>query len=302
MSISSWQRLNPQLLRYFLAVSRAGSLSEAARQLHCVPSNVSARLRQLETQLGVALLQRGAQRLSLTPAGERLLPHAQQLELLCQAAWRSVQDDGWAGELRFGSMEATAAVRLPEVLAAFHRDAPNVSLSLITGTSRHLLDEVLAGRLDAALVGGPCEHPQLHSETIWHEELMLVTPAGAVVETLLREPLTLLGFPSGCHYRERLERWSERHELKVKARQSYGSIDAILGGIAVGMGIGLLPRSLLEAHPRGRLVVSRAIESDLAAAPTLLMRRHDVPAHPALEHLRELLGRPLQSLARAANG
>ncbi|WP_339458849.1 LysR substrate-binding domain-containing protein [Pseudomonas sp. EA_105y_Pfl2_R69] len=295
--MSPWERLNPQLLRHFLALSRAGSLSAAAAQLHCVPSNVSARLRQLETQLGAVLFQRQAQRLRLTPAGERLLPHAEQLEQLCQQAWRCVQEDVWAGELRLGSMETTAAVRLPEVLAAFHRDAPRVDVSLLTGTSRHLVEQVLAGHLDAALIGGPFEHPLLDAEVIWREELMLVMPASSA-ETLLQGPVTLLGFPNGCHYRERLERWSERHALQVATRQSYGSIDAILGGIAAGMGIGLLPRSLLQLHPRGRLVSTRAIEADLATAPTLLVRRGDAPAHPALEHLLELLRvQPLQSVA-----
>ncbi|MEX6501426.1 LysR substrate-binding domain-containing protein [Pseudomonas zhanjiangensis] len=290
--MSPWERLSPQLLRHFLAVSRTGSLSGAAELLHCVPSNVSARLRQLQEQLGVALFQRQAQRLHLTPAGERLLPHAKQLEQLCLAAWRSVQEDAWAGELRLGSMETTAAVRLPEVLAAFHRDAPRVDLSLLTGTSRHLIDEVLAGRLDAALIGGPFEHPHLQGEVLWREELVLVLPAGRDPEQLLRQPLSLLGFPTGCHYRERLERWSERHALQVIARQSYGSIDAILGGIAAGMGVGLLPRSLLQSHPRGQLVAWQSIEADLAAAPTLLMRRRDAPEHAPLERLLELLRAP----------
>lgn len=287
--MSSWERLNPQLLRHFLAVSRCGSLVAAAQELHCVPSNVSARLRQLEAQLGVALFQRQAQRLRLTAAGTRLLPHAEQLEQLCRAAWSSVQEDLWAGELRLGSMESTAAVRLPEVLAALHREAPRLDLSLVTGTSGHLLGEVLAGRLDAALIGGPHEDPRLHGEAIWHEELVLVLPEGLAPESLAQAPVTLLGFPSGCHYRERLERWSERHRLQVGARQSYGSIDAILGAAAAGMGVGLLPRSLLELHPRGQLVRWRPIEADLAAAPTLLVRRRDTPVHAALERLLALL-------------
>jgi len=288
--MSAWQRLNPQLLQYFLAISRAGSLSAAARHLHCVPSNVSARLRQLESQLGMPLFQRDTRQLSLTLAGERLLPHAQQLERLCQTAWCSVQEDVWAGELRLGSMETCAAVRLPELLATFHRHAPRVSLSLLTGTSRWLLDEVLAGRLDAALIGGPHEHPQLHTEVIWQEELQLALSLGQKPEQLNRTPLTLLGFPAGCHYRERLDRWADRHAIQVAARQSYGSVETIFGGIAAGMGIGLLPRSLLEQqHPRAALVSWHAIDSDLARAPTLLVRRHDAAPHPALEPLLDLL-------------
>lgn len=293
--MSSWQRLNPQLLRHFLAVSRSGSLTAAAQSLHCVPSNVSARLRQLEQQLGVGLFQRQAQRLRLTPAGERLLPHAEALEQLCREAWSAVQDDSWSGELRIGAMETTAAVRLPEVLAAFHRDAPRVSLSLQTGTSQYLISEVLAGRLEAALIGGPYSHPRLSDEVLWAEELVLVLPPGTTLPVMLQSPVTLLGFPSGCHYRARLERWCDEQGVEVAARQSYGSIEAILGGIAAGMGLGLLPRSLLEQHPRGNLVAWQRVAAHLAAAPTLLVRCRDAAPHPALERLLALLREPLPS-------
>lgn len=287
--MSAWERLNPALFKHFLAISRAGSLSGAAKTLHCVPSNVSARLRQLESQLGVALFRREAQRLILTPAGIRLLPHAEQFEQVCRQAWHSVQADPWSGELRLGSMETTAAVRLPDVLAAFHREAPRVSLSLVTGPSQYLIQEVLAGRLDAALIGGPYSHAQLIGEEIWQEELVVALPAGASLAHLTQSPVTLLGFPNGCHYRERLERWSARQSLQIAAQQSYGSIEAILGGIAAGMGIGLLPRSLLQTHPRGRLVDWQPIEAELAQAPTLLIRRHDQAPSPLLERLRERL-------------
>ncbi len=91
MPAAPWQRLNPQLLRYVLAVSRGGSLSGAARQLHCVPSSISARLRQLETRPGCPLFRRDGQQWVMTAEGERLMPHARQLEQLCQQAWQSVQ-------------------------------------------------------------------------------------------------------------------------------------------------------------------------------------------------------------------
>lgn len=287
--MGAWQRLNPQLFKFFLAVAREGSLSAAGARLSCVPSNVSARLRLLEQQLDTRLFQRQGQRLRLTPAGERLLPHAEQLEQLCQAAWRSVQEDVWTGGLRLGSMETTAAVRLPEVLAAFHRRAPKVNLQLSTGPSRRLVEDVLAGELDAGLIGGPFEHAQLDCLPIWQEELMLVLPLGHEAERLAQSPQTLLGFPQGCHYRERLERWATSRGLQVAARQSYGSIDAIFAGIAAGMGVGLLPRSLLERHPRGHLVQYQPIAAELGATTTLLVRRRDAGEHPPLALLLELM-------------
>ncbi|WP_116348652.1 LysR substrate-binding domain-containing protein, partial [Alkalilimnicola ehrlichii] len=273
----------------FLMVNRTGTLGAAARQLHCVPSNVSARLRQLEEQLNAALFMRRGQRLRLTPAGERLLPYAEQLEELCQAAWRSVHTDELAGNLRLGAMETTAAVWLPEALARFHRDAPRVNLTLATGTSRHLIEQVLAGELDAALIAGAPDHPGLIEETVWHEELMLVLPPGISPDNLTEAPVCLIGFAVGCHYRERLERWSQQAELKVSARQNYGSVEAILGSIAAGMGVGLLPRSLLEQHPRAPLVKAYHLPPAIADTPTRLVRRRDAPEHPALNLLMEQL-------------
>lgn len=287
--MGAWQRLNPQLFRYFLAVAREGSLTAAGMRLSCVPSNVSARLRQLEQQLDSRLFLRQGQRLRLTPAGERLLPHAEQLEQLCQTAWRSVQDDVWSGDLRLGSMETTAAVRLPELLAAFHQRAPRVNLQLSTGPSRRLLEAVLAGELDAGLIGGPFEHPLLDCLPIWQEELMLVLPPAQDAASLGTRPQTLLGFPEGCHYRERLEHWAVSRGLQVAARQGYGSIDAIFAGIAAGMGIGLLPRSLLESHPRLHLVRYQAIDAQFAATTTLLARRRDAAENPPLALLLELM-------------
>tara|TARA_Y100001951_G_scaffold7428_1_gene4705 strand:+ start:18742 stop:19629 length:888 start_codon:yes stop_codon:yes gene_type:complete len=287
--MDAWQRLNPQLLRYFLAVAREGSLSAAGVRLNCVPSNVSARLRQLEQQLDTRLFRRQGQRLRLSQAGERLRPHAEHLEQLCQLAWRSVQEDVWSGDLRLGSMETTAAVRLPELLAVFHQRAPRVNLQLSTGPSRRLVEEVLAGELDAGLIGGPFEHPQLDCLPIWQEELMLVLPPAQDAASLGARPQTLLGFPEGCHYRERLERWALASDLQVAARQSYGSIDAIFAGIAAGMGIGLLPRSLLERHPRVHLVQYQAIAPQLGATTTLLAQRRDAGEHPPLSLLLELM-------------
>ena len=287
--MDAWQRLNPQLLRYFLAVAREGSLSAAGAHLNCVPSNVSARLRQLEQQLETRLFQRQGQRLRLSQAGERLRPHAEHLEQLCQMAWRSVQEDLWSGDLRLGSMETTAAVGLPELLAAFHQRAPRVNLQLSTGPSRQLVKGVLAGELDAGLIAGPFEHPQLDCLPIWQEELMLVLPPEQGFADLARRPQTLLGFPEGCHYRERLERWMINAELQVATRQSYGSIDAIFAGIAAGMGIGLLPRSLLEHHPRAHLVHYQAIAPEFGATTTLLARRRDAGEHPPLALLLELM-------------
>ncbi len=275
-------RFNPQLLRYFHAVAEHGSLSAASRQLNCVPSNVSARLRQLEEQLGSVLLERSGPQFKLTAAGERLLPHARQFDILCAAAWQSVHLDTLQGRLRLGSMETTAAMRLPDVLARFHRHAPRVAVELETGTSATLIERVLAHDLDAALVAGPLQHPRLSARAVWQEELRLVLPPDRAVPEA-GEDVTLIAFPEGCHYRARLFEHAQDRGWRVRGQQSYASVEAILGCVAAGLGVGVLPAALLATHPRGGLVASHPLPAHLAASPTVLIRRRQAEPHPALD-------------------
>ncbi len=146
-------------LRFFLAVCEAGSMSGASEALFTVQSNVTSRIRKLEDELGTTLFVRGARGVALTPAGERLLPHARRVSMALRDASASVSDsDTLAGRLSIGALETTTASRLSPYLAAFTRRHPDVDLSIITGTSRELVDQVLAGRIDGAFVGGRVYH------------------------------------------------------------------------------------------------------------------------------------------------
>src|SRR5262245_47294751 len=119
--------LDLQALRIFKAVADEASITRAAAQLHYVQSNVTMRLQQLEAELGVPLFHRVAGRLVITPAGVRLRGYADRLLRLAQDARRSVASDGVPrGPLGIGSMETTAAARLPRVLADFHLRNPEV--------------------------------------------------------------------------------------------------------------------------------------------------------------------------------
>ena len=101
-------------LRIFKTVAEEGSVTQAAAKLHRVQSNVSARLNQLEESLGVSLFHRSGRRMLITEEGARLLDYADRLLRLADEAQMSVRgDQAPAGQLRIGSMETTAAARLP---------------------------------------------------------------------------------------------------------------------------------------------------------------------------------------------
>src|SRR5262249_57600040 len=146
-------------LKVFAAVARIGGMNRAANELHTVQSNVTARVRTLEEELGVQLFHRGQKGVTLTAAGERLLPYAIKVTHLIEEAQKAVKDDGRPrGCLTIGSLEATAALRLSPVLAAYWATYPNVDLVLRTGTTSELIHTVLNHTVQGPFVLCPPNH------------------------------------------------------------------------------------------------------------------------------------------------
>src|SRR5882757_8746204 len=163
-------------LRVFQAVARTGSMSKAALALNTVQSNVTARIKSLEDEVGFALFERTNRGVTLTSAGRRLMPYAERAAHLLDDAKRAVADDGTpSGPLVVGSLDTTAALRLSPILAEFAAAYPAVDLSLKTGTSCELVDHVLDRSLEGAYVCGPVDHPDLLVEPFFHEELVILT-------------------------------------------------------------------------------------------------------------------------------
>src|SRR5215813_6295549 len=162
-------------LRIFSSVVRAGGVTRAARRLNRVQSNVTTRIRQLEEDLGVALFIREGKRLHLAPAGQALLGYADRLLALAEEARASVRDPRPRGLLRLGSMESTAAVRLPKALNDYHRLYPEVTLELRIGNPPALATAILAGELDAALVAEPIAASPFDKALVYEEEPVIVS-------------------------------------------------------------------------------------------------------------------------------
>src|SRR3954449_5512748 len=198
-------------LMTFSAVARTGGITRAAEMLNTVQSNVTQRIKALEAEIGTALFERHSRGMSLTGAGRRLLPYAQRMAALSREAVLAARDDGEPrGPLSIGSMETTAAVRLPSLLAEFHRRFAAVRLTLRTSTTADLVAAVLDGTLDGAFVAGPIDHAELDTTIAFREELVLVTARRWTSLAALRAGTpesgpTALVFRTGCTYRQRLE-------------------------------------------------------------------------------------------------
>ncbi|MFJ9843044.1 LysR family transcriptional regulator [Kitasatospora sp. NPDC101155] len=138
-------------LRVFEAVVAHRTVTAAAVALGLAPSSVSEQIRTLERSLGIELFDRAPRGMTLTPAGERLLPWSRKLLDQADQARREVIAD--RARLRLGALETIAATHVPAVLARLAERRPDLDVSLHTDTARDaLLGGVAAGALEAALI------------------------------------------------------------------------------------------------------------------------------------------------------
>jgi DNA-binding transcriptional LysR family regulator len=258
----------------FKAVVDAGGVTRAAERLRRVQSNVTTRLRQLEEKLDTQLFIRQGKKLHLSQAGQTLLPYADQLLALAEEARSAVQADRPRGQLLLGAMESTAAVRLPEPLVAYGKLHPQVSLGLRTGNPQQLAAWVLSGEIHAALVTEPVVDGPFDMVSVYAEELVIVARSdhpkvgkGAAL------PAAIVAFEKGCPHRKRLEDWYAQRSGMPSRIVEITSYHAMLGCVAAGMGISLLPRSVLSTFPNAHVLSVHPLPRGLDRAKTMLIWR-----------------------------
>jgi DNA-binding transcriptional LysR family regulator len=273
-------------LTTFSAVARTGGITRAAEELNTVQSNVTQRVKALEAEIGTALFERHSRGMTLTGAGRRLLPYAQRMAALSREAMLAARDDGEPkGPLAIGSMETTAAVRLPPLLANFHRRFPAVRLSLRTATTADLVAGMLDGAFDGAFVAGPIEHAELASTIAFQEELVLVTARRWKTLAELRAGTpesgpTALVFRTGCTYRQRLEQILTEFGWPSATRFELGTLDGMIGCVAADMGVTLLPRAVVA---RNETVNVHTLSAAQSRVDTLFIQRRSAHQYSALQ-------------------
>jgi DNA-binding transcriptional LysR family regulator len=276
-------------LRIFRAVVQEGGVTRAAERLNRVQSNVTTRVRQLEDELGVALFIRDGKRLHLAPAGQVLLNYSERLLSLADEARLAVQDSKPRGIFRLGAMESTAAVRLPAALSEYHRRHPDVVLELRTGNPPKLAALILAGELDAALVTEPVADATFEKAPAFAEEAVIVSAVGRPgVDRKGVASRTIIAFERGCPHRKRLEDWYAKRGEMPERTIELGSYHAMLGCVVAGMGIAMLPRSVLSTFPESkRLSIHKLPAGENRFEIVLIWRRG--AGSSKVQALRELL-------------
>lgn len=264
-------------LEIFRTVALEGSVTRAADKLHRVQSNISTRVKQLEERLGVQLFLRQSRGLALTPAGEALLPYAERLLDLSSEAEAALSDGKPRGSFRVGTLESTAASRLPRVLSRFHESYPDVQVELVTDTSQGLLERLLEFEIEVAFVAAPVAHHALHTRPVFSEELVLVVPQSfpPITHAEAISGRTVIAFKVGCAYRRYLEDWMLEAGITPGGVMEMSSYHAMLACVAAGTGFAVVPRAVLDAVAIDSGFRIHALPDEISKVDTLLAWRAD---------------------------
>jgi len=262
-------------LHIFKTVADEGGIIAAARKLHRVQSGVTTRIKQLEATLGVELFLRDKRRLRLSPAGEIFLGYVEQLLRLAEQARHAVLGDAPRGVLRLGTLESTAASRLPPLLSRYHEKYPAVRVELSTDTTDALVEGVIGRKFEAAFVAGRAAAMGLEALEAFDEELVIVAPRSHPAIGCAQDVRTdtLICFPAGCAYRRLLQAWLVAGTVVPEKVLELSSYHAMVACVASGTGIALVPRSVLETVRASDSIAVYPLPEEHVRLPTYLVWR-----------------------------
>ena len=247
--------MDNQNLKAFITVAETGSFSEAAEQLYLTQSAISKRIAQLEQQIGKRLFDRIARQVSLTEAGQELLPRARRILQEYENALQAISDlSGEAsGTLRLAISHHLGLHRLPPVLKQFAQQHPNVSLDIEFMDSEKAYEQVLHGESEVAVITLALEsHHNIHSVKIWDDPLRFICandhPLAKLKKPALKDlaeyPIILPGLNT---YTGRIiQNLFQKEGIPLKAPMSTNYLETISTMVEIGLGWSVLPETLVR--------------------------------------------------------
>jgi DNA-binding transcriptional LysR family regulator len=277
-------------LEYFLAVAEEGNFTRAALRVHISQSGVSAQIRQLEHEVGAALLDRSGRAVTLTTAGAAALEHARAVLGSVTAMQHAVDDvtNVIRGRLVVGMVTGCTITPLFDALGSFHISHPGVEIALTEDTSDQLIGAVRAGAADLALIGAAGTPPTgMEALLIVSERLVAAVPIGhplarrrsATLADVVAYPVVCM--PAGTGIRTVFDQACAAHGIQPTIALE-ASAPAAVADLAIrGFGIAILSASMTGGY-EGRL---RAVVLSDVDTPAVLALIWKPAASPALRGL-----------------
>lgn len=247
-------------LKTFIAVCRHGSFAAAGERIGLTQSAVSSQIKRLEESLGFALFDRTGRSATLNAAGQATLARAEEIQALYARLADLPGESAAEGLLRIGAIASAQPTLLARALAALRAAHPQLRVQVTPGVSMGLMDELDAGKIDAALIIRPPFGmlPELTWQALAQETFVLMVPAGTKGRDwrALLQGQPFLRYDRTSFGGRMVERFLRREGLVVHDAVEADEIPALIHLVALGVGVALVP--LVEAHlplPAGVRVV-----------------------------------------------
>lgn len=268
-------------LKTFVAVVDEAGIRGAADKLHTVKSNVTTRIQKLEDELETKLFEKQGRRLQMTQSGKALYEYANQMIQLERQARSTVRVASKSYELHIGSPEPFAAVHLPRALQYLRHHHQHIQPKIHTATTAELTRDVLARRLDCAIVGGTISHPDLVATRVVCETMVMVNARE------FPSPHTMIVRREGCAYRDHALAWQKRAGRYDEDMMTMTTVDGLLGCVAGGLGYAVISQEMIiNSRYENQLVVEPLPEADSKIDISLIHRKDAIP----LEGIKILAG------------
>lgn len=299
-------------LRYFDALARHGHFGRAAESCSISQPALSMQIKELEEALGGLLLERSARQVALTRFGEEL---AQRVRDILRSVdelgdFARASQDRFAGRLRIGMIPTIAPYLLPKITKNLTRMHPELDIRVRETMTPRLIQELVEGRLDTAIVALPVSEPSLTEVALFEEKFLLVRPgsdAGTPVPSreMMRE-MRLLLLEEGHCFRDQALSFCNMQSAPPREMLDANSLSTLVQMVSAGIGVTLIPEMAVSVETRSASVsLSRFRDPEPSRTIGMVWRKTSPLARQLLQ-ISEVVclsaGKVRQRQARAVNG
>ena len=284
-------------LKMFLTVARTGSIAKASETENVAASAISKRISDLEYLIGTPLFYRQTRGVELTPAGHELARHSANILQLVTGMETQMLDfaSGAKGSVRIAANTSAITQFLPEDLAGFVKNYPDVRIDLNEQTSEEIITAVRDGLADLGIFSGLVEEPELEVIDYRRDTLVLVMGQDHAyrpnrpVKFAEFARLDMVGLQTGSSLQAFLETRATEQGLTLKTRVETLSFDGVRRMVEAGLGVAVLPHGAVEPYLESARLRMQKID-EVWAVRTLKLAVKDLeaasrPVHALVEHL-----------------
>lgn len=285
-------------LQYLTALKEHGHFGRAAEACFVTQSTLSAGIRELESLLGLMLVERTRRVVRFTPLGDRIveqahkvLREAEQLADLAMSAAKPL-----AGELRMAVIPTIAPFLLPALLPRLRKERPELKLFLREETSAAACDSLHHGRVDCVLLALPYACGDIDQAALFEDKLLVAYPGDypsdipdAITADML-EPSELLLLEDGHCLKDHALAACNRPELRAGATMMGTSLHTLVQMVANGLGVTMLPQMAVDSGIlSGTGIIARPLLSDHDSRTIALVWRKNSPREEEFKMLAEIM-------------